>query len=262
MECRAYIYKKLLIPTGKYYIGKHNGKKNSYLGSGTDWLLDLKKYSNNHKLNIKTEILEYVDDISKLNDRETYWLQYFNVANNPEFYNRSNISHGCHITKESTKVIQSLNSPKRKKIIQYDLDGNFIKIWGCMNDVYKKLNINVGDLTCVCQGKQKTAGGYQWIYYNERYLNVIPSVKKYQKPLNFNNMSPLKGISRPKEHIMGRYKPIIQIDKQNNIIKEWNYIREACTQFGGDINKIESNINGCLKNKQKTAYGFIWRYKT
>ena len=49
----------------------------------------MKKYKN-----IETEILEYVEDISKLNEREIYWLEYFDASNNPLFYNKTNKSYG------------------------------------------------------------------------------------------------------------------------------------------------------------------------
>ena len=50
-------------------------------------------------------------------------------------------------------------------------------------------------------------------------------------------------------------KKIIQYDLQGNSIKEWKYIDEAQKQL-----KI-NNICKCCQGKQKTAGGYIWRYK-
>lgn len=53
-----------------------------------------------------------------------------------------------------------------KAVIQYDLEGNFIKEWDCISDVTRSLNIDSGRITKCCQ-KQKychTAGGYIWKY--------------------------------------------------------------------------------------------------
>jgi len=258
-----HIYKHYLKHTNKFYIGKHNGKNSSYKGSGIEWKKDLKKYVKNFKKEIQTDILEYVDDISKLNKREVYWLNKFDVVNNPLFYNKTNKSYGVCKTEEHTKLKQSLASPKRKSILQYDLEGNFIKEWNCMNDASKKLKISVGDLTNVCKNRQKTAGKFQWFYYYDGYSLKIQKIKPYKKTEEFklNQSIILKNKPKPKGFGKHRYKAILQLDKNNNIIKEYNSIREACSQFGENVTKIESNIGSCVNNKQKTAYGYVWKFK-
>jgi hypothetical protein len=262
MEKLPYIYRKQILSTGKYYVGKHNGNKKSYLGSGTDYLEDVKKFVKNRKKDIFTEILEYVEDISKLNERETYWLQYFNVADDPLYYNRSNISHGCHITKDKTKKLQSVSSPFRKKILQYSLDGTFIKEWECMADVSREYLISTGDLTRTCQNKQKSAGGFQWKYYEPDYpLNILPYIK--YTPTESHKQILIKrltGITKTKEQKKHRFKPIIQYDINGNFIKEFEYIREVFSE----LNIKEGTLNACLNkvNGQKTAGGFQWAYKT
>jgi hypothetical protein len=263
MKAQPYIYRKQIKFTGKYYIGKHNGNNLNYKGSGVEWKEDLKKYVKDSKIDLIEEILEYVDDISKLNEREIYWLNKFDVVNNPLYYNKTNKSYGVCKTEEHTKLKQSLSSPKRKKIIQYGLNGKFIKIWDCMNDVYKQLKIETGDLTRVCQGKQKSAGKYQWKYYTENYPLYIPFITIYSKSDEFKKQQSikLKGKAKPNGFGKHRYKAIIQLDKNNNKIAEYTSIREACHQFDGDLNKIESNIGGCINGKQKTAYGYIWKSK-
>tara|TARA_R110001592_G_C12832283_1_gene720048 strand:- start:48 stop:665 length:618 start_codon:yes stop_codon:yes gene_type:complete len=101
-KMKAYIYKNTILETNKSYIGKHNGKDKYYKGSGVDYKRDLKKYKD-----IKTEILEYVEDISLLNDREIYWLEHFDVASNPSFYNKTNKSYGPKSQTEGWKLKQS-----------------------------------------------------------------------------------------------------------------------------------------------------------
>jgi hypothetical protein len=54
-------------------------------------------------------------------------------------------------------------------------------------------------------------------------------------------------------------KPILQIDNQNNLIQEFKSIKEALEHFDKSINN--SCITSCLKGRQKTAFGFIWKYK-
>ena len=50
---------------------------------------------------------------------------------------------------------------QKKSILQYDLDGNFIREWKCATDVGKEVQANI----CKClKGKRKTAYGYKWVY--------------------------------------------------------------------------------------------------
>ncbi len=53
-------------------------------------------------------------------------------------------------------------------------------------------------------------------------------------------------------------KIILQYDKQFNLIKEWTCLKLIYNSLGLDV----SNIVKVCKNKQKTAYGYIWRYKS
>lgn len=53
-------------------------------------------------------------------------------------------------------------------------------------------------------------------------------------------------------------KSIVQIDKEGNVIKEYSSILEICQAF--NIERGD-NIRNVLKGKQKTAYGYIWKYK-
>lgn len=56
---------------------------------------------------------------------------------------------------------------KSKKINQYDLEGNFIKMWGSAIEVEENLGIKKTNL-CNCLTKRsKTAGGYLWRFVNE-----------------------------------------------------------------------------------------------
>jgi len=51
---------------------------------------------------------------------------------------------------------------------------------------------------------------------------------------------------------------IIQLDLNNNIIKEWPSIRQAGLELA---NTSGETIRKCLIGLQKTAYGFKWKYK-
>ena len=61
---------------------------------------------------------------------------------------------------------------------------------------------------------------------------------------------------KPKNYL-GHYKPILQYDSQDNLINEYQSAQEA----GRYLNKSGNSIADCAAGKQKTAYGFKWKYK-
>lgn len=71
-----------------------------------------------------------------------------------------------------------------------------------------------------------------------------------------------KGVKRDEESkrksAEGHKKPIIQIDKDTNIIiKEWKSAIDVMRELGID----SSSIAKCCRGKKKTAGGFKWKYK-
>lgn len=58
-----------------------------------------------------------------------------------------------------------------KEILQFSLDGDFIRKWDCIKDVERELNILQPSISYCCNGKRKTAYGYKWKHYDiELYL--------------------------------------------------------------------------------------------
>ena len=76
-----------------------------------------------------------------------------NNVNNLEW---CSAKYNCNYGNRNKKIINKLNI----KILQYDLDGNFIKQWDSMKEATKKLNIR--NISQVVNGKRNKAGGYIW----------------------------------------------------------------------------------------------------
>jgi hypothetical protein len=57
---------------------------------------------------------------------------------------------------------QNKPSYKRKPIIQYDLQGNFIKEWSHAGEAAENINIHVKGINNVLRNVAKTAGGFKW----------------------------------------------------------------------------------------------------
>ena len=113
-----------------------------------------------------------------------------------------------------------------------------------------------------------------YIYYynaskNDLFYNIsekgkgIPFGTKLSDKINYqerNNKIDFKKRSKEMDWdiiAQKHYKSILQLDKQNNLIKEWDATILASQQ----LNIHPSNITACLKERLKTAGGYIWKYK-
>ena len=56
---------------GKKYIGKHIGNGRDYVGGGRI-IKNIIRSGNRHKL--KTKVIEYVNNVNQLDEREVYWI--------------------------------------------------------------------------------------------------------------------------------------------------------------------------------------------
>ncbi len=56
---------------------------------------------------------------------------------------------------------------KSKVVLQYDLDGNFIKEWYSLGEIARKLNVSNTNIWACCKGKRKKSKGYIWKYKEE-----------------------------------------------------------------------------------------------
>lgn len=64
--------------------------------------------------------------------------------------------------KLSLEVINKIREKNSKAVLQYSLDGTFIKEWKSVIQVSKELNISNGHISECCNGKRKTCGDYVW----------------------------------------------------------------------------------------------------
>lgn len=54
--------------------------------------------------------------------------------------------------------------PNSKKVSQYTLDWEFIRIWDCARDITRELGINYKSISVVCLWKQKSTKGFIFKY--------------------------------------------------------------------------------------------------
>lgn len=95
--------------------------------------------------------------------------------------------------------------------------------------------------------------------------NMIKSIENKESSKPKSKEWKLKASQRlkDKKHPQGKeaYRsiPVEQYDLQGNYIKTWDYIKEAEAYYNTNTNA--KNIVACCNNRQKTAYGFIWKHK-
>ena len=79
-------------------------------------------------------------------------------SQNPEWYKKIK-EHTGKIGKKYGRINGAKMS---KRVLQFDLDGDFIREWPSMREVKRNLKIDNSSITRCCKGKQKTAGKYIW----------------------------------------------------------------------------------------------------
>ena len=88
-----------------------------------------------------------------------------NHANNKGENNPNYGKHPSEETKQKlSKARKGKNNPKAKRVYQYDLNGNLIRVWDYIKQASEELGINKESISKCCRGKRKTAGGFIWRY--------------------------------------------------------------------------------------------------
>ena len=177
------IYITTNLVNGMKYLGKDRNNINSYYGGGVEFKKALKQYG---KHNFKKEILEHCNDLNHLNKREIYWLEYYNVASNDLFYNKTNKSFGS--INGPTKTEKYLN---RGSKITESRTGIHSESASIAQQNSKKPNVSKK-----LKGKSKT---------KEHCINL--SIAKTGIPSKRKGKTDLKQKGKPKPGAGGKGKP-------------------------------------------------------
>jgi len=220
---------KIINPKGKIYIGKSKNIENRWndyikiqrCSQQRKLYYSLKKYgSENHIFEIIEKCL-----IEECNNKEKYWIKFYNSVEIG--LNLTEGGDGGTISKESQEL-RRINH--MKAIIQYDLQGNFIKEYKGASEAI--LNIGKGNSNNIndcARGIYKSTYGYQWKYKTKNYpLKIEPfknnqgNKNKWTEERRIKTKISRIGEKRSKEYAEKirklKLKPIYQFDESNKLI--------------------------------------------
>lgn len=123
-------------------------------------------YGKNHKSETKMKISESQKG-KKLSEKTKQKISESLKGENNYWYGKQFSDEHRRKMSKNHADFKKEKHPQSKKTIQYDKQMNFIKLWNCVIEASKETGINYSCITACCRGKQKTAGGYIWKYYEE-----------------------------------------------------------------------------------------------
>ena len=225
----GFIYVTTNLINGKMYVGQRTiqriWNKNSwktYLGSGTHLHNAIKKYG---RENFSRKIIDIAFDADELNKLEYFYTVKFNSVDNEQWYNLCYGGGVDGLNKDNKKI--------QKKVVQYDLNGNFIKEYKSLNEASRDNNLCRNSIKNCCIGTQfKTDDRTTWRYKGDSFDKF--GLEEFIQPT----------------------KSVVQYDLNLNYISTYSGVREAERQTSID----RSTIIRCCKKKQQTAGGYKWFY--
>lgn len=229
---KTYCIYKHTLPNQKVYIGKTCDVKRrwracNYVGN---WFFynAIQEYGWE---NITHEILEDNLTLEEANEKEKYYVALYQSTNSQYGYNLRAGGAGNGAMASKTEKFKE----RYKRVYQYTLEGDFVAEWDNLTLAAEScggINKITGISQC-CNGKRKTAYGFQW---------------RYEK---FDRLS--------KQELTGVKKRIVQKDLEGNVIQVYNSVSEAADALGM---KSHTSICNVLNGRTKTAYGFLWEELT
>ena len=150
--------------------------------------------------------------------------------------------YGTHMSEEAKRksseshkgLLVGVKNPNARKVAQYDLDGNLIKIWDCISEAERECGLSNRSVYICCKGDRKTAGGFIWKYYEDELTKEEVILLNKSK----------KG------------RPVAQLSLSGELICVFDSAKEASLQ----INACYQSILRCCNGERKKTGGYIWKY--
>lgn len=147
------------------------------------------------------------------------------------------VSHRIAAIIGPNAVTQRRIETGRKSVLQYDLNGNFLRSWSSMLEAQKQLGLSAGSITACCQKKYTQTGGSLWKAADDD-TPVEQLMINYAKSKNCNAVD--------------------KIDKDGNILATYPSASAAARENGTNSQAITNICNH--KYGHKTTHGQYWQW--
>ena len=111
-----------------------------------------------------------------------------NIENKPCVNHINGIKHDnrlenlewCNYSENAIHAFKIGLSKSERKVLQYSIEGEFIKEWSSLKDIRSVFNMNINTLVKSCKHEigKYTAHGYIWTYYNGEDIKSNISINK------------------------------------------------------------------------------------
>lgn len=126
-------------------------------------------------------------------------------------YNICPIAGNCLGVKHSKETRLKVSESQLKSVLQYDLNGNFIKEWKSQKEIAFIFNCRPCCINGAISGRKRSAKNYMWrLKYIEEYPTKIDNYKSTIKPQG-------KRISIEKDNNKEEFKSVSELCKHLNI---------------------------------------------
>ncbi|MEQ6355291.1 GIY-YIG nuclease family protein [Lysinibacillus sp. M3] len=263
MDYCGVIYKATNLINGKIYIGQtiqeFRVRKLKHLNDARNnrtsvFHKAIRKYGDN---NFNWEIIDYASTIDELDDKEIYWIKYYNSYVNDKNANGYNMKIGGE-GNFGESISKNLTNSKIIKMFELASTGRFSvtslaeKFNLGKSQVYNIFNLSTGwNLIILKHFTKEEISTINDKLHSKAIKECSEKISKHKRKEN-HHMWDRKGKDSPIS------KKVRQIDLETNeIIREFFSATDASKFVGAcDCSKIAMVCRG----KRKTAYGFKWEY--
>lgn len=273
------IYKITNTENGKMYIGQTKQRLSDRWADHKKNFLTLQDNMAIHKAMYKygksSFVLEEIEkcDNDLLDEREIYWIAFYDTyhngynstpgGQNQTYYDYNQILKLWNEGASLEQICESMDIDRHtgakalksfgvteleiktralgRAVRQYSTKGEFIKEYDSLSAATRIVanSNNISNIRGVCDKIHPSAYGFLWQYADD--------------PSPISDL-----VSRFEKTGKGTQKIVEQYDLNGNFIREYSSCREAARSIGAPYHV---GISSCCIGKQRTAYGYKWKYK-
>lgn len=242
----GFIYVTTNHINGKKYIGQKSYSQSNwktYLGSGIYLNRAINKYG---KENFSKEIIENCETKEILDEREKYWIDYYNAVESNDFYNIASGGEGGNTiagySEEQLKQYREYKSKLHKETVLRGEDAGTSKLTEKqVIEIIERLKNNDFNLDI--------ANDYG---VSPRTIDDIRGHRSWTHLTNNIIFDDISSRKRPRGT-----KPVVQYSEDGEYIATYNSARDVQKELGISYKLVSAVCNGT----KRIAHGFIWRFE-